>query len=196
MNRSPTIEGKRVLLRKPKETDILDRYKCGRSKELVRMYGGDTRNIQPFTMDHARQFVERVSANELDWCMEYLGRCIGQARLTVNREDCRARYAIGIFDTSELGKGLGTEVTQLVLKYAFEELKLHRVDLRVLDYNHRAIACYQKCGFVKEGVEREGALIEGTYETDVFLSILDREYEAIKGSFVGWVSKGSDEYDE
>lgn len=67
---------------------------------------------------------------------------------------------------------------------AFEELNLHRVDLRVLEYNKRAIKCYEKCGFIKEGVEREGALIEGKYETDVFMSILDREYDVIKEKFV------------
>lgn len=42
-----------------------------------------------------------------------------------------------------------------------EFLRLHRVDLKVLEYNKRAIACYQKCGFTQEGVKREGTLIEG-----------------------------------
>ncbi|MFD1677089.1 GNAT family N-acetyltransferase [Alicyclobacillus fodiniaquatilis] len=184
MNQSPMIRGKTVVLRKPKESDILDRFKCGRSKELVRMYGGDTRHLKPFTMEDAKKFVDSVLSHELDWCIEFKGRCIGQTRLTLSREDYRARYAIGIFDTSELGKGLGTEVTLLVLRYAFEELKLHRVDLRVLEYNHRAIACYEKCGFMKEGIEREGVFIEGKFETDVFMSILDREYAAKKGTFV------------
>jgi [ribosomal protein S5]-alanine N-acetyltransferase len=132
-NISPIIKGKNVILRKPKESDIIDRYNCGRSKELVRMYGGDTRNLKPLTMAEATEFINIIENNKLEWCVEYDGRCIGQARLTVSDEDCRARYAVGIFDTSILGKGLGTEITQLVLRYAFEELKLHRVDLRVLE---------------------------------------------------------------
>jgi ribosomal-protein-alanine N-acetyltransferase len=41
---------------------------------------------------------------------------------------------------------------------------------------YRAIACYEKCGFIREGVEREGAFIEDKFETDVIMSILDREY--------------------
>ncbi|RHW41165.1 N-acetyltransferase [Neobacillus notoginsengisoli] len=183
MNQSPAIQGKRVLLRKPIETDALDFFKCGRNAELVRMYGGDTRNLQPLTMEDARNFIDNILRNNLEWCVEYDGRCIGQARLTVSEADCRARYAVGLFDSSVWGIGLGTEITQLVLQYAFEELNLHRVDLRVLEYNHRAIACYQKCGFVIEGKEREGALIEGRFETDVIMSILDREYEALKTAF-------------
>ena len=181
MNQSPLIKGKQVFLRQPKESDILDRFKCGRTKEIVRMYGGDTRNLKPFTMKEAKTFVEKVSAEKYNWCIEYNRHCVGQARLTVNEEDQRARYAIGIFNPSMLGKGLGTEVTKLIVAFAFEELHLHRVDLRVLEYNQRAISCYEKCGFVKEGVEREGALIEGKFETDVFMSMLDREYEALKG---------------
>jgi len=83
-----------------------------------------------------------------------------------------------IFDISKLGVGLGTEVTQLILDYAFNKLGLHRVDLRTLQYNTRAIACFEKCGFVKEGVEREGALVEDQWETDVVMSILEQEYRS------------------
>ncbi|PFA63358.1 GNAT family N-acetyltransferase [Bacillus sp. AFS015802] len=180
MNQSPLIEGKQVLLRKPKDGDIMDRFRCGRTKEIVRMYGGDTRNLKPFTMEEAKMFVDKILTSQYNWCIEYMGHCVGQARLTVNEEDQRARFAIGIFNPSVLGKGLGTEVTKLLVSFAFEELRLHRVDLRVLEYNHRAISCYKKCGFVIEGVEREGALIEGKFETDVFMSILDREYNDIK----------------
>ncbi|MCA1066189.1 GNAT family protein (plasmid) [Rossellomorea sp. AcN35-11] len=176
-NVSPTIKGEKVILRKPRDSDIIDRYNCGRRKELVRMYGGDTRKIKPLTMEEATNFVKKIRNNKLEWCVEYQGRCVGAARLTVSEIDNRARYAVGIFDTTELGKGIGTEITQLILRFAFEELNLHRVDLRVLEYNKRAIKCYEKCGFIKEGVEREGALIEGKYETDVFMSILDREYK-------------------
>ena len=184
MNESPLIKGNKVLLRKPIESDVDDYFNCDRSKELIRMYGGDTRNIKVLTMEDAKKFIENILSNKLEWCVEYEGRFIGQARLTVNNYDCRARYAIGLFDASTWGKGLGTEITQLVLKYAFEVLKLHRVDLRVLEYNHRAIACYKKCGFIQEGVEREGALVEGRYETDVMMSILDNEYSVIKDNFI------------
>lgn len=78
------------------------------------------------------------------------------------------------------GRGLGTEVTQLVLKFTFETLYLHIVDLRVFEYNKRAINSYEKCGPIKEGKEREGALIEGKYKTDVIKNMLDREYEDLK----------------
>jgi [ribosomal protein S5]-alanine N-acetyltransferase len=176
MNEAPPIKGEKILLRQPIESDVDDFLKVETTEELIRMYGGNTKKMTSKTLEKAQQYVESIRSKKVAWCVEYKGRLIGSARLTVSQEDNRARYAVGIFDPSVWGKGLGTDVTKLVLRYAFEHLKLHRVDLRVLEYNKRAIRCYEKCGFIQEGVEREGALIEGKYETDVFMSILDREY--------------------
>lgn len=177
MNQCPRLTGKRIVLRKPVRRDIEDRLKCGRNREIVRMYGGDTRNMTPLTREEAVSWHEKALSNQLEWIIEHEGGCIGQVRLTVDRQDRRARFAVGIFDTSKLGIGLGTEVTQLVLGYAFETLGLHRVDLKVLEYNKRAIRSFEKCGFTKEGVEREGALIEDRWETDLLMSILEHEYD-------------------
>jgi RimJ/RimL family protein N-acetyltransferase len=177
INRAPALQGDNVTLRGPKEQDIEDIVLCGRHKEIVRMYGGDTRNIKPLTREDVVARYQETLATPLEWMIEYQGRWIGTARLTVNEPDKKARYAVGIADISKLGKGLGTEVTRLVLDYAFNTLKLHRIDLRVLEYNKRAIACYKKCGFIKEGIEREDALIEGKWESDVMMSILEQEYK-------------------
>lgn len=70
----------------------------------------------------------------------------------------------------------GSEVTRLLLAYGFQVKKWHRIELRVLEYNHRAIRCYEKCGF-KDGVLRENAYIEGKYCSDIVMSILEREYK-------------------
>lgn len=175
-NVSPLLKGKNVILRKPKDSDVHDYLACKQTKELIRMYGGDTRNLKPLTLQDAKRHVEYIKSQKLNWCVEYQQQFVGEAQLTVNEYDRRARYAIGLFDSSVWNQGLGTEVTKLVLAYAFEHLHLHRVDLRVLEYNHRAIACYEKCGFVKEGIEREGAFIEEAFQTDIIMSILEQEY--------------------
>jgi RimJ/RimL family protein N-acetyltransferase len=82
----------------------------------------------------------------------------------------------------QLGKGLGSEAVALALGYAFDVLKLHRVSLRVVDYNLRAIRAYQKCGFVVEGREREAAFVDGIWRDDVMMAVLDREYAEIQRS--------------
>ena len=177
INHAPLLKGKNVTLRGPKEQDIEDILLCGRHAEIVRMYGGDTRDIKHLTRDDAVAKYREALSTPLLWIIEVEGHYIGIVRLTVSDEDKRARYAVGIADINKLGKGIGTEVTKLVLGYAFNTLKLHRVDLRVLEYNKRAISCFTKCDFRKEGIEREGALIEDKWETDAMMSILDREFK-------------------
>lgn len=171
------LKGKHIILRAPKETDIEDYLQCGKNPEIIRMYGGDTRYITPLTREKAIKWYQDAENHPYIWFIEHNNKCIGLVRLTVNEQDKRARYGIGIHDINKLGKGFGTEATNLILEYAFNVLKLHKVDLRVLEYNKRAIRCYEKCGFIVEGIDREGALIEDKFESDLFMSILDYEYK-------------------
>jgi RimJ/RimL family protein N-acetyltransferase len=127
----------------------------------------------------AQGWYENVCILPHCWIIEWQGRAIGNTFLheldEVNR---RTRFSIGIFAPACWGQGLGTEATRLVLGYAFDILQLHRVELRVLAYNQRAIRAYEKAGFVYEGIEREGAWIAGRWESDLCMSILEDEYRA------------------
>jgi len=63
MNQAPTLRTERLILRKPKESDIQDRLVYGEHKEIVRMFGGDTRNMQPFTHADAERWYEAMMKN-------------------------------------------------------------------------------------------------------------------------------------
>ncbi len=176
MRRLPRLRGERVTLRPPAVGDKRDRLACGRDPDIVRMYGIDSASLPPFTRDDVEGW---YSAARGSWVIDVGSRCVGTARLHhLDEQNRRARYAIGIFDPAALGRSLGTEATRLVLRYAFETLRLHRVDLRVLAFNRRAIACYEKCGFVREGVERDTVFLDGKWASDLIMSILEEEYRA------------------
>ena len=182
--RLPELHGPRVLLRCVRESDAADRLANGRDAEAVRTYGGDWLTTQPFTAEDARAWLAFQRSKPLGWVMEVEGRCVGEIRLNdLNRADRRARLAIGIHDPALRGHGLGTEAIRLVLAYAFDVLALHRVDLRVLEYNERGIACYEKCGFVREGIERDTASVSGVWYSDVIMSILEHEYRALAAAW-------------
>lgn len=74
------------------------------------------------------------------------------------------------------GQGIGQLMINKVLNVAFEELKLHRVSLGVLDFNFAAIACYEKAGFVREGLVREARKIDNEYCSVWEMSILENEW--------------------
>lgn len=60
-----------------------------------------------------------------------------------------------------VGQGYGTEAARLVLRYAFDVVGLHRVELEVFAFNARAIRSYEKAGFVIEGRRRDALLWDG-----------------------------------
>ena len=64
------------------------------------------------------------------------------------------------------------------MQHAFGTLGLHRLDLRVIAYNVRAIRCYLACGFVVEGREREAALVGGEWHDDIMMGALAREFRS------------------
>jgi RimJ/RimL family protein N-acetyltransferase len=70
----------------------------------------------------------------------------------------RAELGISIHDKTQWSKGLGTDAVRLVVDYAFEELDLNRVELTTDEENARAIRCYEKVGFVREGLLRQHRL--------------------------------------
>ena len=85
--------------------------------------------------------------------------------------------AIAFGDEANRGKGYGYEAMQLLLKFAFHELNLHRVQLTVFEYNIRAIRLYEKMGFVREGTQREFLQRDGRRYDMYFYGLLVHEWE-------------------
>lgn len=79
-------------------------------------------------------------------------------------------------DTKMRGRSIGKHMMKAVLQIAFEELKLHRVTLGVYDFNTSAITCYEKIGFVKEGLLRESKKVGETYWNLWEMSMLEYEW--------------------
>jgi ribosomal-protein-alanine N-acetyltransferase len=179
LNSAAKLENDNIVLRQPIEEDIAIRIRLGLNMESVKMCGGDIGKVLEFTVDEGMKWYEKIIQHPCKWIIEYDGNCIGVAGLRQYEEDNKAKFSIEIYDNNLYGIGIGTNVTKLVLEYAFEVLKYHKVYLRVLDYNTRAIKCYEKCGFVKEGIDREGALINGTYCSDIYMGIIKDEYISI-----------------
>lgn len=88
-----------------------------------------------------------------------------------------ARMAIGIGQAEHRSKGYGTEAIQLILRFAFHELNLHRVGLDVNSNNEEAIRSYEKAGFVVEGRIRESVLRDGEAIDRIYMGILYSEWK-------------------
>jgi len=63
-----------------------------------------------------------------------------------------------------------------MVKHAFFNLNLHRIELDVLNINTTAQKLYEKCGFVKEGTRRKAVYKKGSFVDMHIYSILREEY--------------------
>jgi RimJ/RimL family protein N-acetyltransferase len=90
--------------------------------------------------------------------------------------------AVGIGSPDYRGKGYGTEAMRLILRFAFGELNLHRLQLTVFSYNERAIRLYERMGFQREGVFRECLLRDGQRHNMLLYGLLAREWRAAQSS--------------
>lgn len=86
-------------------------------------------------------------------------------------------------------RGLGSEALALALRYAFQEMNLHRVTLTVLAYNPRAIHLYEKFGFRHEGTFREFGQRDGKRYDMLLYGLLCREWEMHELGGAGFVGR-------
>lgn len=174
----PTLTDGPVSLRAPRAEDAGARFKLGNTPEIQHMFGADPAQCQPITKAQATSWLYAQEIEPLAWVIDYRKRLIGALRLhTLDHHDRRASLAIGILNPKLLGKGIGTRAMHLIVAHAFGALNLHRLTLRVVDYNARAIAAYQKVGFVIEGREREAARVGATWHDDIIMGLLADDYD-------------------
>lgn len=80
------------------------------------------------------------------------------------------------------GKGYGSEAILWALQWAFQVAGVHRVSLRVFEWNYGARKLYEKLGFKQEGVTREEIYHQGRFWDGYQFGMLDREWREMYGT--------------
>jgi [ribosomal protein S5]-alanine N-acetyltransferase len=102
------------------------------------------------------------------------GRLLGTINLfSVIRGSIQSAFVGYFLDKKHNGKGYTTEAVKLIVKYAFDELKLHRVEAGVMPHNLGSIRVLEKAGFEKEGLARKNVKIKGKWEDHQQMAIVN-----------------------
>lgn len=168
--------GAKIYLR-PMTYEDTDLIVSWRNQEAVR------RNFiyqELFTRESHEQWihtmVETGKVIQMVICETEGGRPVGSVYLRdIDRRHNKAEYGIFIGGEGARGKGYGTMAARLMIRYAFEELGLHRLYLRAFADNEQAIRSYEKAGFEREAYLREDVCIEGRYRDIVLMGLLNQE---------------------
>lgn len=133
---------------------------------------------QPYTAEHAAAWIGRAAHEEplLDFAIDVGGAAVGGIGIVPQTDICRRSGEIGYWlGRAFWNRGLATEAVRAVTACAFGELDLARLQCGVLEWNAASMRVLEKCGFVREGVQRQAAFKNGRFADIVLFAKLRDE---------------------
>ena len=105
---------------------------------------------------------------------------VGIATLTgIDWKNRRATHGIKLANKERRSKGIGTDTVMAIMRYAFDELQLNRLDGSWFPENIASRGMYMKCGWKEEGIRRNYIFKNGKYRDLVVVGILADEYHEL-----------------
>ena len=188
MIEQPNLTTRRLLLRPFAPADAPDVQRLAGAREIA----ATTANIpHPYEAGMAEQWIaSHRQALEQDRTVTYAvtlsggGELIGAIGLELSPANRRAELGYWIA-VPEWGRGYCTEAATEMLRYAFEDLGLHRVMARHFRSNPASGRVMQKIGMRHEGTLREHFWRWDQAHDIELYGILRREWQARAGAEAG-----------
>lgn len=175
------IHGRHVSLRPVEEADypLIHRWmnnpKVWRSMDYER----------PASLADVKEDVERSYREGRPFTIVLGGRPIGRIGLNqFRRRDRICSLYMYIGEPDVWGKkGHARDAVMTLVGYAFERWDLHQIELWTLADNDRAIAMYEKCGFLREAVLRERSWKQGAWVDHVVMSVTREAFDRARSEW-------------
>jgi ribosomal-protein-alanine N-acetyltransferase len=182
-DRLPTLTGPRVRLRWLEERDVAALFEVFSDPEVMRYWSRTPHESEAESaaiLTRARVSFAEKSA--FQWGVARLAddRVIGTCSLWhLDASNARGDvgYALG---RAHWGQGLMGEALSLLLRFAFEELSLRRLEADVDPGNAASIRSLERLGFQREGLLRERWCVGGEVQDSLVFGLLRREWAAAR----------------
>jgi RimJ/RimL family protein N-acetyltransferase len=182
-----TLETPRVLLRLMTQQDFDVLLPLTKDREIWKYFPNDLSDEQEFSTWMQKLFSERTQeirmpfvvidkhSNEVCGCTSYLN---------ISFYDKRLEIGSTWLGTSFMGTGVNREAKFALLSFAFEVMKMERVEIKTDNLNERAKAALLKVGMKPEGVLRSHMQMHDNRRRDsIYFSIIRNEWEERKMHF-------------
>lgn len=181
----PTLETKRLLLRKYKKEDMDDLYEYASDEEVTRYLTFETYK----NMEDANQYIQTLlekyrNGNEVSpWAIEWKQNHKMIGSIGINQWDIENYYIqIGyVLNKKYWNQGIMTEALKAVIDFAFKNMNIERIELTHDVRNIGSGKVMLKNGLKQEGILRKSKYIKGEFIDRSYYSILREEYESQKG---------------
>ena len=179
LSQAAFLSGKQVYLRLIEAGDLPLLHVWANDAELRALTG----DVLPTSFHGLETYVNKMETDPtrvwfvigLKETQQIIGEC-GLLRMFYAWRTTDLSIILG--DKSAWGKGYGREALSLLLDYAFGHLNFHRVAIGVVGTNQRALRFYERAGFQREGVQRDGYYYNHHYQDFVMMSLLEDEFRA------------------
>ncbi len=174
------LEGARVVLRPLVMEDAKSLQENINDPDIYRY----TLTIpHPYEMSHAEWWINHIQerikeskAYELGIELKENGKIVGGmglCKIDPKHDVAEVGYWLG---KKYWGKGITTEALELLLDFAFNELKLHRVYAYTFIDNIGSQRVLEKCGFTREGRRKEAIKKNGKYYDNFMFGLVSSDY--------------------
>jgi RimJ/RimL family protein N-acetyltransferase len=179
------ITGELVVLRGLEREDLKLMHKWLNDEEVMEWANSSPDNIA------SMEFIEKTYEQDLKGenytrCMYIVvekktGKPVGWTSIRwFPPTDTTCEIGLVIGEKQFRGKGLGTEVTRLLVRQAFDQLNMHKVELICRPENKAEMKVAKNCGFKLEGRFRETVYFNGRYHDGLMFGLIRNEYKRTK----------------
>jgi len=173
----PFIETERLILDEVNDGDVKEVFELRSNPETMKYIPRPLVKSHEDALEHIKMIKEKIENNTgINWAIrlkdnsKLLG-IIGFYRL--QPENYRAEIGYMILPEFH-GKGLVPEAVTRLIKFGFEDLRLHSIEAVIDPENYASEKVLQKCGFTKEAHLKEAEFYEGKFLDKVIYSLLER----------------------
>jgi ribosomal-protein-alanine N-acetyltransferase len=153
----------------------------------------------PTTPEDKASFVARCAARERERQMGtgygfgifVEGRLAGEITLSsIQRGPFQNAFVGYWIDQALAGNGLAPEATVVVLRFAFEELALHRIEVAIVPRNRSSRRVVEKLELREEGIALRYLEIDGRWEDHVRYAVTSEEWTDRRAELTTtWISR-------
>lgn len=175
------IIGKQVCLRAIEKKDLPLLQRWANDPEVQNMLGGW--HFPTSEQDQERWFTSlSCTSKDQRFAIEVpdIG-LIGTANLvSIDWKNRNAFHGIMLGDANMRGKGHGIDALMALMRYAFDELGLDRLDTDIIEFNAASLKLHvDKCGWIVEGRKPQWYFRQGKKWDKIILGITKERYREI-----------------
>lgn len=178
----PVMTGRLVRLRELRTSDAPSLFSLLTSDEVARFISPPPTTVEGFERFIAWTICQRAAGTYACFAVTIVGEdtAIGIFQLRQTEPGFSTAewgFAVG---SAFWGTGVFADSAELVLKFAFDTLGVHRLEARAALRNGRGNGALRKIGAVQEGVLRKSFLRNGEYLDQHLWSILDTDWRGMR----------------